>query len=166
MDGWHHRLDGHEFEWTPRVGDGQGGLECCDSWGHKESDMTEQLTELNWTIWGCVETELSPTKPPDKDTINPHLDFSLTISWAEEPAKTCWIPGLWKLWDDKCVLFQAVTFMGICYMAVEDEHTNHGLMFGWAEEIPFTLQKGSVLISSRAGVPNPPAMDCYQPVAC
>ena len=43
---WHHRLDGHEFEWTPGVGDGQGGLACCDSWGHKESDTTERL---NWT---------------------------------------------------------------------------------------------------------------------
>ena len=50
MAGWRHRLDGHEFEWTPGVGDGQGGLACCDSWGHKESDMTERLnwTELNW----------------------------------------------------------------------------------------------------------------------
>ena len=46
MAGWHHRLNGHEFEWTPGVGDGQRGLACCDSWGRKESDMTEQL---NWT---------------------------------------------------------------------------------------------------------------------
>ena len=46
MAGWHHRLDGREFEWTPGVGDGQGGLACCDSWGHKESDTTESL---NWT---------------------------------------------------------------------------------------------------------------------
>ena len=46
MAGWHHRLDGHEFEWTPGVGDGQGGLACCDSWGCKESDTTERL---NWT---------------------------------------------------------------------------------------------------------------------
>ena len=46
MAGWHHRLDGHESEWTPGVGDGQGGLAWCDSWGRKESDMTEQL---NWT---------------------------------------------------------------------------------------------------------------------
>ena len=44
MVGWHHRLDGHEFEWTPGVGDGQGGLACCVSWGLKESDMTEPLT--------------------------------------------------------------------------------------------------------------------------
>ena len=46
MAGWHHWLDAHEFGWAPGVGDGQGGLACCDSWGCKESDMTEQL---NWT---------------------------------------------------------------------------------------------------------------------
>ena len=46
MAGWHHWLDGHEFESTPRVGDGQGGLACCNSWGRKELDMTERL---NWT---------------------------------------------------------------------------------------------------------------------
>ena len=43
MAGWHHWLDGRESEWTPGVGEGQGGLACCDSWGCKESDMTEQL---------------------------------------------------------------------------------------------------------------------------
>ena len=46
MAGWHHWLDRRESEWTPPVGDGQGGLACCDSWGRKESDMTERL---NWT---------------------------------------------------------------------------------------------------------------------
>ena len=40
---WHQRLDGHGFGWTPGVGDGQGGLVYCSSWGHKELDMTEQL---------------------------------------------------------------------------------------------------------------------------
>ena len=35
MAGWHHRLDGHEFEKTPGVGDGPGGLACCNSWGHR-----------------------------------------------------------------------------------------------------------------------------------
>ena len=48
MAGWHHRHNGHEFGWTPGIGDGQGGLVCCDSWGRKESDTTEQL---NWTEW-------------------------------------------------------------------------------------------------------------------
>ena len=46
MAGCHHWLNGHEFEWTPGVDDGQGGLAHCGSWGHKESDMTERL---NWT---------------------------------------------------------------------------------------------------------------------
>ena len=39
--GWHHGLNGHEFEQAPRVGDGQGGLGCCGSWGCKKSDTTE-----------------------------------------------------------------------------------------------------------------------------
>ena len=46
MARWHHLVDGRESEWTPGVGDGQGGLACCDSWGRKESDTTEQL---NWS---------------------------------------------------------------------------------------------------------------------
>ena len=45
MAGWHHRLHGHEFGWTPRIGDRQGGLVCCNSWGRQESDTTERL---NW----------------------------------------------------------------------------------------------------------------------
>ena len=62
MVGWHHRLDGHEFEQAPGVGDGQGSLACFSPWGRKEPDTTEQLTELNrvinreeqWTtmVWG------------------------------------------------------------------------------------------------------------------
>ena len=51
MAGWHHQLDGREFEWTLGVGDGQGGLVCCDSWGHKESDTTERL---HWTSQSMI----------------------------------------------------------------------------------------------------------------
>ena len=43
MAGWNHRLNGHEFGWTPGIGDGQGGLACCHLWGRKESDTTERL---------------------------------------------------------------------------------------------------------------------------
>ena len=60
MAGWHHQLEGREFEWTSGIGDGQGGLACCGSWGHKELDTTEWLnwTELNliifkWTVQQC-----------------------------------------------------------------------------------------------------------------
>ena len=41
--GWHHQLDGHEFEQAPGAGDGQRSLACCSPWGHKELDMTDQL---------------------------------------------------------------------------------------------------------------------------
>ena len=58
MAGWHHWLDGHEFEWTLGVGDGHGGLACCDSWGHKESDTTEQL---NWTELKKVTKHVNST---------------------------------------------------------------------------------------------------------
>ena len=58
MAGWHHWLDGHESEWTLGVGDRQGGLACCNSWGHKESDTTELLnwTELNWSCHNLLST--------------------------------------------------------------------------------------------------------------
>ena len=61
MVGWHHWLDGHGFEWTPGLGDGQRGLACCGSWGRKESDTTEWLnwTELNWCLKVCLGNEPS-----------------------------------------------------------------------------------------------------------
>ena len=70
MVGWHHRLDGHGFGWTPGVGDGQGGLVCCGSWGGKESDMTERLnwTKLNWCYsswYTCEEGSISCTSPAE-----------------------------------------------------------------------------------------------------
>ena len=67
MAGWQYRLDGHEFEWTPGVGDGQGGLVCCDSWGRKESDMIEWL---NWT----------------------ELKFILNFCSAQKTLSWLWIP--------------------------------------------------------------------------
>ena len=57
MVGWHHWFNGHGFGWTLGVGDGQGGLVCCGSWGCKESDTTEWL---NWTET-CKKTSPSQT---------------------------------------------------------------------------------------------------------
>ena len=53
MVGWHHRLDGHEFEQALGLGDGQGSLACCSPWGCKESDTTERLHWTN-TILGSL----------------------------------------------------------------------------------------------------------------
>ena len=51
MAGWHHRLDGHEFEQASGTGDGQGSLVCCSPWDHKESDRTYQLNNNNNNKW-------------------------------------------------------------------------------------------------------------------
>ena len=54
MVGWHHQLNGHGFGWTLGIGDGQGGLACCGSWSHKESDTTERLNSTELNLWpGC-----------------------------------------------------------------------------------------------------------------
>ena len=50
MAGWHHQLYGHEFEWTPGVGDGQGGLVCCSPWGRKDQTRLSDCTEMNWEV--------------------------------------------------------------------------------------------------------------------
>ena len=72
MAGWHHQLNGCESDWTLGVGDGQGGLACCNSWCHKELDTTEQL---NWTElqWGdkCGETCLNDESTQSKITTLP-----------------------------------------------------------------------------------------------
>ena len=64
MAGWHHWLDGCESQWTPGVGDGQGGLTCCDSWGHKESDMTERRIWSDANEGDIAQYCLSSPKTP------------------------------------------------------------------------------------------------------
>ena len=69
--GWHHLLDGHEFEQVPGAGDGQGGLVCCSPWVRKVSDRTEQL---NWP-----EPEVTPASFPKRSNLNctpPHVNAS------------------------------------------------------------------------------------------
>ena len=66
MAGWRHQFYGHEFEWTPGVGDGQGGLACCNSWSRKESDATERL---NWTDWTELNGTTSDNNWTDSDNI-------------------------------------------------------------------------------------------------
>ena len=70
MVGWHHQLDGHGFGWTPGVGDGQGGLACCNSWGRRVGH--DWVTELNWTErrkWQLTHSSIPARKIP----------------WTEEP---------------------------------------------------------------------------------
>ena len=76
MVGWHHQLDEHEFERALGVGDGQGGLACCSSWGCKESDMTEQLnwTELDYKQIKPVK-EISPEYLLEGLMLKPKLQY-------------------------------------------------------------------------------------------
>ena len=85
MAGWHHRLDGHESEWTQGVGDGQGGLACCDSWGRRVGH--NWATELNWTdtIPSGVYTLIlafqfiTLTSPPGNHKIVFYIYYSVSV---------------------------------------------------------------------------------------
>ena len=83
MAEWHHLFNGHEFEWTPGVGDGHGGLVCCDSWGCKVSDMTEWL---NWTelpLW--MAGHASPwdkSPPPSPTTFASYTCPTVYVGWT------------------------------------------------------------------------------------
>ena len=76
MAGWYHRLVGHEFVWTQGVGDGQGHLACCNSWGRKDSDMTERQTELNWSRFSHAHWSIF------RQPIHPLLSLSLWVLQA------------------------------------------------------------------------------------
>ena len=87
MVGWHHRLNGHEFGWTLGVGDGQGGLACCGSWGRKELDTTERLNwnwkcgTLFWVLYLCVLQDFSTLDIGDMNSFQPCL--------SSEPCSLC-----------------------------------------------------------------------------
>ena len=98
--GWHHRLDGHEFEWTPGVGDGQEGLACCNSWGCKESDMTERLNRTE--MMASLVVQMVKSLPAIQETWVQSLDWkdplekriathssilACRIPWMEEPGR-------------------------------------------------------------------------------
>ena len=101
MARWHHRLDGHGFGWTPGVGDGQGGLACCDSWGCKESDTTEQLnwTELNWLGVRASEVQdcLGAPGPHGKTGQWPwSTQGCFCVTWSRKMS-SCWhFSGKWN----------------------------------------------------------------------
>ena len=110
MSGWHHQLIGHEFEWTPGVGDGQGGLACCSPWGHKESAMTEQL---NWlTGWISLQSK-GLSSVFSSTTVWKHQVFSAQPSlWSSSHIHTWllvklqpWLDG--PLWAKRCLCFLA-----------------------------------------------------------
>ena len=104
MAGWHHQLDGREFEWTLGVGDGQGGLACCDPWGHKESDTTEWL---NWTELNCYSMSSS------------NCCFFTCIRISQEAGHVVWYSHLLKSFP-QFVVIHTVKGIGIVNKAEVD----------------------------------------------
>ena len=117
MAGWPHWLDGHEFEYTPGVGDGQGGLTCCDSWGRKEADTTERQ---NWTEivrWDQSLLQLSMYRESDrnwsKDSWIPgtalpptgHHWHHSSPTKCSQPSSHCYLPPFFS-WGATCWLQQ------------------------------------------------------------
>ena len=94
MAGWHHRLNGCEFEWIPGVGAGQGGLPCCNSWGRKKSDTTERLnwTELKVTSDGDCSREIKRLAPWKKAMTN--LNSILKSRDITLPTKVCTVKAM------------------------------------------------------------------------
>ena len=82
MMGWYHWLSGRGSEWTPGVGDGQGGLAFCESWGHKELDTTEWLN--------CIEVSFSKAMAPHSSTL------AWKILWTEDLWECQWMFLPWQ----------------------------------------------------------------------
>ena len=107
MAGWHHWLNGHEFEWTPGVGDGQGGLACCNSWVTKSWTQLSDWTELNWChlpiaflgIYPQVRKTYSHTH-----TNSTGIFIAILIKIAKNykqcicPSKSEWLNKLWYVY--------------------------------------------------------------------
>ena len=110
MAGWHHWLDGRESEWTPGVGDGQGGLACCDSWGHRESDTTEQLnwTELNWTMLYLISEHNKKSSVSKYLVLNTtHIDFLSGMAYVTPETVNFKNHANWYIHQNVLILFSS-----------------------------------------------------------
>ena len=138
MAGWHHWLNGREFEWTPGVGDGQGGLVCCDSWGRKESDTTERL---NWTgVLGTKRWILSGEELGRESRFGSHLWRLAGISkgdhggWGYSGKSEGLVP---EWWTDTVLGPECVFSMGwVCFDCKKCQRL---LAYWWRGSMPQIL---------------------------
>ena len=108
MVGWHHWLDGHEFEYALGVGDGQGSLVCCSPWGHKQLDMTERL---NWTELTCKIFWASSSSSEKIRTKRNECGNTLTAQHTHSHTAD---PQLWQQSESLCLL-QTNSFALCCF---------------------------------------------------
>ena len=99
MVGWHHQLDGHEFEQALGVGDGQGSLACCGPWGRKESDTTELPNWLTPKTSTILSINHTPTQNK-KNFFNPCI-----LNWRENKSQKISVPVSLKYCIEKIEIF-------------------------------------------------------------
>ena len=129
LAGWHHWLDGHESQWTPGVGDGQGGLECCNSWGRKELDTTERLiwSDLIW-CYIHTHTQIKQNINNSFENIVQATFHPSTISLEQPPCPLSKLAV--DLWLPAKLLKTAVLKCQFNFSEVVDTHARfpHGLL--------------------------------------
>ena len=137
MAGWHHWLDGHKFGWTPGVSDRQGGLACCNSWGCKESDTTEQLNwiELNLNFHFRFFFEGTPRA-------------SLVAQLVKNP------PAMWETW------VQSLGWED----PLEKGTVTHSSILAW--RIPWTVQSMGSQSQTQLGELHLKESQCVTPLYC
>ena len=137
MAGWHHWLYGRDSEWTPEDGDAQGGLVCCDSWGHKESDTTERL---NWTELKIKTNRTNFENSLSRQSQSNHINksqFSLFCQDQPDLGRFLFVPleTIRKLsqgwWDNlnHSLLFMKIPLSIICKSSIYRESVSQSLSF-------------------------------------
>ena len=144
MAGWHHWLDGRESQWTPGVGDGQGTLECCDSWGRKESDTTEQLIWshlIGKICWQWFPPVFNMSKPFDfKDNF---IEYRVLDWWSFLPSILYFIL-FWHGFQWKSIeivfFFFSLAFYEIFSMSLVLFSVNTIYTYTYVKELPWWLR--------------------------
>ena len=154
MVGWHHQLNGHEFEETPGDGTGQGSLVCCSPWNCKESDMTQRLNNKNlgtryhtWPTLLLLSGQASGKVAP---VLCPALTFCLVLS-ASALMGSVWDEYLHMVWLEPwvCKIFHFKTFRSVTQnkMRVGKSYSKSAFVSPSSERL--SLTPSSSLISSR-----------------
>jgi len=153
MVGWHHWLNGHEFEQAPGIGNGQGGLACCRPWGCKESDRTEQL---NWTEHSLNDVYLNYFSQNKFMTSDKYFFFSFAVSMHI----SCFSPVqlFVTLWN---IVHQTPLPMGF-----SRQEYWVGLPFPTPGDLPNPGIKPGSSALQAASLPSEPLLLCSWPLVC
>ena len=173
MAGWHHQLNGHEFEQTLGDRDGQGSLACCSPWGHKESDTTEQLNSniltsvlANWTISKLLLDVLVPVAA----VTNYWILRTWWLNATEVYYLTVLEPEVWnqyhklKVWAGTCLLCRLSGSIGSLPLPAAGGCWERSLAWGCIIEVSRPVSSNFCAASSLlwVSVSNLPHLPCIR----